>query len=347
MKLVLLAGQSNSAGQTFGRLLRAFAPDDEVRLVPVAVVGASVSSWLPGGVSPRAPARHPYDDAIARARAARSNGDIVAILWQQDGMDATLETPDYEPMLRGVVENFRRDLGLAQTVPFIVGTFASFIDASSSCRVSDGSGIDAVLERLARTVPWFGVVSARDLPGKDFGAGAQEALGERFFRMWKAMSAVCPEKQVVQAAKYRDAPRVRSCILLDPGEFLVTSPFGCRIHPVTGEPESFHSGIDGALWNGRMLLETGICAWRDGVVSTAADSNGPAGTCVAIDHGDGLVSRYFHLEHGSLRVARGDRVRAGSLLGWMGKTGRATGEHLHFQVEQDAIPVNPMPLLRD
>jgi murein DD-endopeptidase MepM/ murein hydrolase activator NlpD len=118
-----------------------------------------------------------------------------------------------------------------------------------------------------------------------------------------------------------------------------------RPHPVTGDHETFHAGIDGALWNGRMLLETGICAWRDGVVIEAADTDGPAGTCVAIDHGDGLVSRYFHLERGSLRVATGDTVREGAVLGWMGKTGRSTGEHLHFQLERDGEPIDPLPLL--
>jgi murein DD-endopeptidase MepM/ murein hydrolase activator NlpD len=94
-----------------------------------------------------------------------------------------------------------------------------------------------------------------------------------------------------------------------------------------------------------MLLETGICAWRDGVVIESADTDGPAGTCVAIDHGDGLVSRYFHLERGSLRVAAGDAVREGTVLGWMGKTGRATGEHLHFQIEKVGEPIDPMSLL--
>ena len=161
------------------------------------------------------------------------------------------------------------------------------------------------------------------------------------------VSIPSPEKRAAQAAKYRDAPRVRTHVLLDPGEFLVTSPFGWRVHPVTGERRSFHAGVDGALWTGGMLLETGICAWRAGVVAEAADSDGPAGTNVAIDHGNGVVSRYFHLEKGSLSVAPGDSVRAGDFLGWMGATGRATGEHLHFQLEIGGTPVDPLPYLAE
>ena len=141
------------------------------------------------------------------------------------------------------------------------------------------------------------------------------------------------------------APRFRTHLLAEPGEFLVTSPFGPRIHPVTGEVGAPHLGIDGALWDGRSLVETDVCAWADGSVLEATDSDGPAGTHVVIDHGNGLVTRYFHLEQGSLRVAAGDRVRLGTPLAHMGRTGRATGEHLHFQMERDGVPFDPLLLL--
>lgn len=336
-------------GRTFGRLLRDFAPDEEVGLIPAAVGGTPVSAWLPGGVDPHDPANHPYDDALVRARAAQRDGEIVAVLWHQGEGDAARRTAGYEALLRQVVENFRRDLGLAETVPFVMGTLGSFYMPRHPQVAAGAAAIEAALENLVASLPYVGLVCAHDLPdrgdGLHFSAEAQHLLGERYFRMWKSMSSVSPAKLARQAETYRDAPRVRTSILLDPGELLVTSPFGRRTHPVTGENESVHAGIDGALWNGRMLLETGICAWRGGVVAEAADSDGPAGTFVALDHGGGLVSRYFHLEKGSLRVAAGARVPAGALLGWMGRTGRATGEHLHFQVERDGVPVDPLPLL--
>lgn len=144
----------------------------------------------------------------------------------------------------------------------------------------------------------------------------------------------------------RTGERIRTHILLEDGEFLVTSPFGERTHPVTGEVASFHSGVDGALWDGRMLVETGICAWDDAVVVAAKEGDALAGTHVTLDHGSGLVTKYLHMEDGSLRVKAGDHVRKGDLLGWMGRTGRSTGEHLHFQVEIDGTPVDPMQYLR-
>ncbi len=335
-------------GRTFGRLLHDFAPDEEVGLIPAAVGGTPISAWLPRGVDPYDPTCHPYDDAVARARAAQKDGEIVAILWHQGEGDASLQTPDYDSLLRQVIGNFRRDLGLADTVPFIMGTLATFYGDKYPKIVAGADAVEAAFENVVATTPYVGLVSAFDLPDRGdqlhFSAEGQHILGERYFRMWKSMTSVTPAKLAAQAEKYRNAPRFRTPILLDPGEFLVTSEFGERTHPVTGET-AFHAGIDGALWNGRMLLETGICAWRDGTVIEAAETNGPAGTCVAIDHGDGLVSRYYHLERGSLRVSGGDAVREGTILGWMGKTGRATGEHLHFQLERDGEPIDPMSLL--
>jgi len=337
-------------GRTFGRLLRAFSPDEDVGLVPVAVGGTPVSAWLPGGVDPYAPLGHPYDDAIVRIRAAMRYGDVAAILWHQGESDCSRTEPGvYEGRLREVVANFRRDLHLPETVPFIMGTLARFYDESYPRIAVGAPGIDAAMERIVATTPYVGLVCAHDLrdrgDGLHFDAESQHELGERYFRMWRSIVAVSPARIAAQGAKYSSSPRIRTNILLDPGEFLLTSTFGMRRHPVTGDEASFHAGVDGALWNGRMLLETGICAWRGGTVAEASDSDGPAGTNVAVNHGNGWVSRYFHLEKGTLRVSSGDRIEAGALLGWMGKTGRATGEHLHFQIERDGVPVDPLPIL--
>jgi murein DD-endopeptidase MepM/ murein hydrolase activator NlpD len=144
-----------------------------------------------------------------------------------------------------------------------------------------------------------------------------------------------------------EGQRLRTAVLLGKGEFLVTSPYGERIHPLDGT-RKFHAGVDGVLYAGGQMLETGICACADGtIVEAVADDTGPAGVHVAIDHGDGLVTKYFHLEPGTLRVCVGDKVAKGQLLGWMGTSGRSTGEHLHFQVEVSGHPVDPLPYLVD
>lgn len=338
-------------GRTFARLLRESCPDCEVGIIPAAIGGTPVSAWLPGGTDPADQSYHPYDKAIEFARFAMQEGEIVAILWHQGEGDANLGTPDYLEKLRTVIENFRRDLSLSPQVPFIMGTLASFYGDVYPTITAGLAKVDSAMAAIAADTDYTGVVSTKDLSHRGdnlhFSGEAQHTLGERYFRMWKSLTAIKPERAEQQRAGYAGAMRFASKVFLDPGEFLVTSPFGKRCHPVTGEEDSFHAGIDGALWNGRMLLETFICAVRDGTVREAADSEGPAGTYVVIDHGDRLATKYCHLERGSLRVKAGDRISAGTVLGYMGKTGRATGEHLHFEAQIGGECVDPIPYLTD
>ena len=69
------------------------------------------------------------------------------------------------------------------------------------------------------------------------------------------------------------------------------------------------------------------------------------GRRVFIDHGDGVVTKYYHMKNGSICVSAGDRVTAGQEIGYMGSTGYSTGAHLHFQLEIFGEPVDPMPYL--
>ena len=130
----------------------------------------------------------------------------------------------------------------------------------------------------------------------------------------------------------------------------VTSPFGWRTDPVTGEGGQGHKGIDVTLWRGWSAL-SGIGAAWDGVVTDVRDGvdgfdkNRSAGNRVTIDHGGGVVTKYFHLANGSIPVQVGDSVTAGQRIGQMGSTGYSTGAHLHFQLEICGEPVDPLPFL--
>lgn len=113
----------------------------------------------------------------------------------------------------------------------------------------------------------------------------------------------------------------------------VTSPFGYRWHPVTGE-WSMHKGVD---LNGKKGSE--IYASRSGTVSIASWSS-TAGNYVQINHGDGYSSIYMHMTH--YIVKEGDYVKAGEVIGYVGSTGRSTGPHLHFGISYKGSYVNPM-----
>src|ERR1700722_17488193 len=81
-----------------------------------------------------------------------------------------------------------------------------------------------------------------------------------------------------------------------------------------------------------------VLAVADGKVALAADLFFP-GNAVFIDHGDGLVSMYFHLAE--INVKAGDDLKKGHILGKVGSTGRATGPHLFFGVRWHDARINP------
>ena len=124
---------------------------------------------------------------------------------------------------------------------------------------------------------------------------------------------------------------------LDPVDYYrISSPFGYRWHPVTGE-WSFHRGVDMPMAKG-----TPIVASRSGIV-TIAEWGTTAGNYVTINHEDGYSSVYMHMTH--YIVEPGDRVKAGEVIGYVGSTGRSTGPHLHFGIHYYGEYVNPMDYL--
>jgi murein DD-endopeptidase MepM/ murein hydrolase activator NlpD len=116
-----------------------------------------------------------------------------------------------------------------------------------------------------------------------------------------------------------------------------SSNFGWRIDPFTGQ-RAFHEGIDVIVEHG-----TAFRAAAGGVVVFSA-MHPQYGNMIEIDHGNGLVSRYAHASKRMVKI--GDVVLRGTKIGEVGKTGRATGTHLHFEVRQHGAPVNPARFLR-
>jgi murein DD-endopeptidase MepM/ murein hydrolase activator NlpD len=117
-----------------------------------------------------------------------------------------------------------------------------------------------------------------------------------------------------------------------PGAPDVTSGFGVRIDPFLGRP-AMHTDDYGAL----------VRATAAGRVVTA-EWTGGYGRMVEIDHGNGIATRYGHLS--SIAVQDGQTVDAGTVLGRIGSSGRATGPHLHYEVRVDDKAVDPARFLR-
>ncbi|MCL2285666.1 MAG: peptidoglycan DD-metalloendopeptidase family protein [Firmicutes bacterium] len=119
-----------------------------------------------------------------------------------------------------------------------------------------------------------------------------------------------------------------------PGHARISSHFGTRTHPIRRTREH-HSGIDIPAPGG-----TRIIAAEAGVV-TLAQWHGGFGLTVIIDHGNGYSTLYAHNFRN--RVSVGQRVTRGQHIADVGTTGVSTGNHLHFEVRRNGVPVNPLP----
>ena len=123
-------------------------------------------------------------------------------------------------------------------------------------------------------------------------------------------------------------------VVTDADHCKVISPFGPR---KSGKRTRMHQGVDIKADRGCAIL-----AWDEGEVILAGERRG-YGLSADVRHSNGLVTRYAHMSR--LAVKKGDRVFAGVPVGAIGRTGRATTNHLHFEVLKNGKAVNPMPYL--
>lgn len=112
-----------------------------------------------------------------------------------------------------------------------------------------------------------------------------------------------------------------------------SSGFGVRKDPFSGNP-TMHRGLDFAGHKGSPVWVTGA-----GIVSYA-DRRGGYGKLVEVDHGNGIRTRYAHLD--SIHVEVGDVVTRGEQIGELGSTGRSTGPHVHYEVLEKGEQINPL-----
>jgi murein DD-endopeptidase MepM/ murein hydrolase activator NlpD len=112
-----------------------------------------------------------------------------------------------------------------------------------------------------------------------------------------------------------------------------TSEFGYRVSPFTGRRE-FHRGIDVATEIGKEVV-----APANGTIVRVSEERG-MGNMVEINHGNGVITVYGHLlKKGD--VKRGQKVKRGDIIGYVGNSGRSTGPHLHYAVCKDGIYIDP------
>ncbi len=186
--------------------------------------------------------------------------------------------------------------------------------------------------------------SSKPAPNKSGATALPPGTQERLSRLRQDLDASAQQAAVVKA---RMEPVIRAWSRtpsIPPTAGYLSSGFGIRVNPFSRSNESgdgllgYHTGLD--ISNS---LDTPIQATADGDVVEAGWMD-RYGWGVRIRHTDDLETLYAHMDRVDVKV--GQKVSRGDILGLMGRSGNATGVHLHYEVRLKGKPVNPQPYLR-
>lgn len=290
--------------------------------------------------------------AIAEARAVASAWMAVSV--------AVASLPDGEPVVtESAWDAVRARLDVLTADAVATASFGLEIRlhmAAASMDLADVEAMEPHLDDAEETETPAGVVrSVTRVPGgaapanprDDDEPSAVEQPQRRTVMV--APSAPQPTRRVVVVQQHETGTRgsvtTRTTVVAPAGEVWVhpvsnprvTSGFGPRTHPVTGQRGRMHRGVDFGGPTG-----TPVVAPASGRVVAAGWCDRSTGNCIVIDHANGWRSQYFHLSRVDVRP--GATVTQGQQIGAIGSTGRSTGPHLHFQVGRDGQAVDPMGL---
>jgi murein DD-endopeptidase MepM/ murein hydrolase activator NlpD len=213
-----------------------------------------------------------------------------------------------------------------------------------------GEGAWLTLTLVEQLFPWdvdfftetqkgdrFRVVVEKRYAGDDF-VGYGRVLGAEYAMVGgKTHRAFRYELAEGKVGYYDDEGKaVEKAFLKSPVRFAsITSRYGMRRHPILKYVRA-HRGVDYGAPMGTQIWSVG-----DGVVSFAGWSGG-YGRVVMVKHANGLQTRYAHLRGFAKGIRAGVRVRQKQVIGYVGKSGLATGPHLHFEVMRNGRHMNPL-----
>ena len=244
-------------GRTFGIRMAETKPHAHIGLIPCAAGGSPIRTWEPGGYHGQTKS-HPWDDAIARAKAAMEHGTLKGILWHQGESDSNeKDAPAYEEKLHDLVARFRKELG-APDVPFIAGQMGIFAERPWSDAKKQ---VDQAHRDLPRKIHNTAFVSADGLGHKGdkihFSASSFRTLGHRYAKAYFAMVSA------------RNRPNILFAIA-DDWSFGHAGAYGCKW---VSTPAFDSVARDGILFNraytpnakcapSRAILLTGRYSWQ-------------------------------------------------------------------------------------
>ena len=245
-------------GRTFGIQIADATPGATIGLIPCAVGGSPIDSWLPGALD-AATKTHPWDDAMCRAKAALAAGTLKGILWHQGESDSKSGlAPAYAAKLADLITRLRAELN-APTAPFIAGQMGKFAERPwDEFRVQ----VDQAHRDLPGKMPHTAFVSSEGLTHRGdmihFDSDSYRELGRRYATAYQNLGRASPASATT-LSEYRAYPATSDPALRLFARFSCATPTGIllvKMHGWHGQVKTAHSdNIPNSAANGYFVVE--------------------------------------------------------------------------------------------
>lgn len=291
------------------------------------------------GLMDKSPDTPTGSDRAAKGEHAELNGGLRAIEKLLSGSKPTDATPDnstlaYVPAPETVADRADRVFSkVTLSLKHIEQDQLARVQRLTVGASDTADQIQSVMQAVGVKVPAVtsGIARKDNAPDDgDEGVGGPYVAPENVDRFEQSMADL--DTALTRLETVRGAAESLPFRNPAPGR-LITSPFGNRKDPFLGRL-ALHTGTDFHFSPGERIRAT-----APGKVISAGWTGG-YGNMVEIDHGDGISTRYGHMEQILVRV--GDSVKSGDTVGLAGSTGRSTGTHLHYEVRENGHPIDPM-----
>ncbi|MDE3251438.1 MAG: sialate O-acetylesterase [Bacteroidota bacterium] len=166
-------------GFAFAKEMMSVQKPANIGLVPCAVGGTRIDTWVPGGYD-EATHTHPYDDALIRIRKAMESGVFKGIIWHQGESDANPALiPGYEAKLRALISRFRQAIG-NEKLPIVLGELGIFKEEQKETK----GRINEIIRKVAMTTPYCGLAGSTGLTDRGdfthFDESSAKTFGKRY-----------------------------------------------------------------------------------------------------------------------------------------------------------------------
>lgn len=258
-----------------------------------------------------------------------ANGKRLLVERVPEGFHATEEFPELEPRIAQSSGEIRSSLFEA--------TDAVGLHESVAVQLADIFSSDIDFNRDLRGGDRFAVVYEANYADGEF-SGVGRVIAATFTNQARTYRAVYFEDKNGRGGYYGpDGKNVRKAFLRSPLAFSrISSRYtNARFHPVLRKWRA-HRGIDYAA-----RIGTPVRATADGTV-VGAGRKGSYGILISLRHPNGYATRYAHLSRIASGIHRGARVYQGQVIGFVGKTGLASGPHLHYEFLANGRQRNPL-----